>query len=65
MVFDVTAYTKQDVKDLLEGLNGVKDYILISSSAVYHNRSKRSRRLEEILSGEIMEVIKLKLKTIY
>ena len=35
VVFDVAAYTKQDVKDLLEGLNGVKDYILISSSAVY------------------------------
>ena len=31
VVFDVAAYTKQDVKDLLEGLNGVKDYILISS----------------------------------
>lgn len=25
VVFDVAAYTKQDVKDLLEGLNGVKD----------------------------------------
>lgn len=35
IIFDVNAYNKQDIVDLLEGLNSVKDYILISSSAVY------------------------------
>lgn len=35
VVLDVTAYTAADVTDLLEGLGNFKDYILISSSAVY------------------------------
>lgn len=35
VVFDVTAYTSDDVENLLAGLNDVNDYILISSSAVY------------------------------
>lgn len=35
IIFDVTAYNKQDIVDLLEGVSSVKDYILISSSAVY------------------------------
>lgn len=34
-VIDVTAYNEADVRDLLDGLGGFKDYILISSSAVY------------------------------
>lgn len=34
-VIDVCGYTKQDIKDLLNGLNQVRDYIFISSSAVY------------------------------
>ena len=35
VVIDVTAYTKADVKNLLDGLNPVSQYVLISSSAVY------------------------------
>lgn len=34
-VLDITAYDEEDVRDLLEGLLEVRDYILISSSAVY------------------------------
>ena len=34
-VFDVTAYTPEDIKDLLAGLEGFGHYIMISSSAVY------------------------------
>ncbi len=34
-VFDVTAYTAEDIKDLLAGLEGFGQYIMISSSAVY------------------------------
>lgn len=35
VVLDVTAYTKEDIKCLLEALGEFKDYILISSGAVY------------------------------
>ena len=35
VVLDVTAYTGQDVKNLLDALEDFDDYILISSSAVY------------------------------
>ena len=35
VVLDVTAYTKSDVKNLLDALNPVSQYVLISSSAVY------------------------------
>ncbi len=35
IVLDVTAYTAEDVKHLLDGLGKYKEYILISSSAVY------------------------------
>ena len=35
VVLDVTAYTKSDVKNLLDALNPVRQYVLISSSAVY------------------------------
>lgn len=35
-VIDVTAYNADDVNHLLDGLGSFDDYILISSSAVYH-----------------------------
>ena len=35
VVLDVTAYTGKDVTDLLDALGTFKDYVLISSSAVY------------------------------
>lgn len=35
MVFDVTAYTGEDVNLLLDALGSFEDYVLISSSAVY------------------------------
>lgn len=34
-ILDICAYNEQDVTDLLDALPNVKDYILISSSAVY------------------------------
>lgn len=34
-VFDVTAYTAEDIKDLFAGLEGFGHYVMISSSAVY------------------------------
>ena len=35
VVIDVTAYTKNDVQNLVNALGEIKDYIFISSSAVY------------------------------
>lgn len=35
LVFDITAYNGADVSDLLDGLGDFKNYILVSSSAVY------------------------------
>jgi len=35
VVLDINAYTKNDVKQLLDAIDDVKDYILLSSSAVY------------------------------
>ena len=35
VVLDVTAYTKTDVENLVNALGEIKDYIFISSSAVY------------------------------
>lgn len=35
VILDVTAYTAEDVRDLLAGLEGFGQYIMISSSAVY------------------------------
>ena len=35
-VVDVTSYNKEDVKDLLNALGNFGEYIMISSSAVYH-----------------------------
>jgi len=34
-VLDITAYNKEDVSCLLDSLGNVKDYVLLSSSAVY------------------------------
>lgn len=34
-VLDICAYTKQDIKELLEALGDFQDYVFISSSAVY------------------------------
>lgn len=36
-VFDITAYDGKDIEDLVNGLGEFKDYILISSGAVYQN----------------------------
>lgn len=51
VVLDVTAYTGKDVKCLLDALGGYKDYILISSSAVYPETEKQplteNSRLDE------------------
>lgn len=35
-VLDITSYTRQDVENLLSALDTVRDYIFISTSAVYH-----------------------------
>lgn len=35
VVLDVTAYTAEDIRDLLDGLEDFRQYIMISSSAVY------------------------------
>ncbi|MBQ6570343.1 MAG: NAD-dependent epimerase/dehydratase family protein [Clostridia bacterium] len=35
LILDITAYTKQDIKNLLESGVGFDDYIFVSSSAVY------------------------------
>ena len=41
IVLDVTAYTQTDVRNLLDGINPVEKYILISSSAVYPETLKQ------------------------
>lgn len=40
-VLDVTAYTGEDVKNILDALGSFEDYILISSSAVYPESTQR------------------------
>lgn len=40
-VLDITAYTRQDVENLLTGLDSFGDYVLISSSAVYPETNPR------------------------
>lgn len=40
-VLDVTAYTKKDISDLLDGLITFDNYIMISSSAVYPETNKQ------------------------
>lgn len=34
-ILDITSYTKEDVQNLIESLDIIKDYIFISSSAIY------------------------------
>lgn len=46
-VLDVTAYTKQDISDLLDGLDSFDDYIMVSSSAVYPETGKQPFAEEE------------------
>ena len=46
-VIDVNAYNATDVKDLLEGLGDFKEYILISSSAVYPEYLKQPFQEEQ------------------
>lgn len=40
-IIDVCAYTKQDIKDLINHINNIQDYIFISSSAVYPESEKQ------------------------
>lgn len=47
VVLDITAYTKEDVRSLLESVNDVGDYVLISSSAVYPDHLPQPFREEQ------------------
>lgn len=51
VIFDITAYTAQDVSGLLDAVGGFDDYILISSSAVYPERAPQPFR-EDAELGE-------------
>lgn len=55
-VLDVTAYTGKDVSDLLDALENVQDYVLISSSActlrLRRSRLQRASRQAQINTGE-------------
>lgn len=46
-VIDVCAYNKKDIKDLCEAINDVRDYIFISSSAVYPQDNPQSFQEEQ------------------
>lgn len=50
-VLDITAYNRQDIDSLLDGLGGFAQYILISSSAVYPETLPRPFR-EDMEVGE-------------
>lgn len=41
VIIDVCAYNKQDIENLLNGMKDIKDYIFISSSAVYPETNKQ------------------------
>lgn len=41
VVFDITSYTKEDAEYLIEALDEIKQYIFISSSAVYPDHLKQ------------------------
>jgi len=41
VIIDVCAYNKNDIEDLVQGLSNIKDYIFISSSAVYPEKEKQ------------------------
>ncbi len=45
-VLDITAYTGEDVRNLVNGLGGFGEYILISSSAVYPESTEKPFREE-------------------
>lgn len=51
VIFDVCAYTKDDIKNLLDGLSYVNDYILISSSAVYPETLKQPFNEEQAVGA--------------
>lgn len=51
VIFDITAYTADDVNFLLDAVDRYDDYILISSSAVYPDNEKQPFR-EETPLGE-------------
>ncbi|MGN0350862.1 MAG: NAD-dependent epimerase/dehydratase family protein [Roseburia sp.] len=44
VVFDITSYTQKDAEYLVEALDEIKEYILISSSAVYPEDTKQPFR---------------------
>lgn len=46
-VIDVCAYNETDIKDLCDAINQVKDYIFISSSAVYPENNKQPFKEEQ------------------
>lgn len=52
-VLDITAYNGQDVENLLEGLGGFGQYILVSSSAVYPETLPQPFREDMPLGGNI------------
>lgn len=41
IIFDITAYTADDINDLLDSVGGFDDYIMISSGAVYPEYEKQ------------------------
>lgn len=53
-VIDVCAYTQVDIQDLLEGLDDIKDYIFISSSAVYPETNEQPFWEEQIIDKNLI-----------
>ena len=52
-VLDVTAYTAEDVNDLLDAMGGYGQYILIGSSAVYPETGKQPFREDAVIGPNI------------
>lgn len=50
VVLDITAYTREDIAELLDGLGSFDDYIMISSSAVYPETEKQPFKEDGILA---------------
>lgn len=48
-VLDITSYTRRDVENLLSALGSVRDYVFISTSAVYHEDLPRPM-VEEVVT---------------
>mgnify|MGYP000920168469 FL=1 len=46
-VLDITAYTREDIRDLLEALGSFSEYLFISSSAVYPETLKQPFKEEQ------------------